>query len=92
MQEAKKEFTANEVAVLQEEILSRLQAVSEMVGQNSEDITTIKEKISTMDGKIDVMQSDITMIKSSLKRKVDIEEFEALEKRVILLEHKLQKV
>jgi len=34
------------------------------------------------------MKKDIEFIKNSLKRKVDIEEFEALEKRIVILESK----
>jgi len=37
---------------------------------------------------IEIMKSDIEFIKNSFKKKVDLEEFEALEKRVILLENK----
>ena len=47
-------------------------AIKEMVAQNTKDITIIK--------------MDIQFIKQELKHKVDLEEFEILEKRVSLLE------
>lgn len=49
-----------------------------MVAKNTEDIVIIK--------------SDISFIKHELKHKVDRDEFEALEKRVIFLEKKVNKI
>jgi len=40
---------------------------------------------------IEVIKSDIEIIKNSLKKKVDLEEFAMLEKRVIILENKLSR-
>jgi polyhydroxyalkanoate synthesis regulator phasin len=47
-------------------------------------ITSIKEDI-------EIMKIDVAFIKNSLKKKVDVEEFEALERRVAILEAKSQR-
>lgn len=57
------------IAEVQVDQTKKLNAILEMVAQNTE---------------------DIGFIKGMLKRKVDLEEFEALEKRVVLLENKLR--
>lgn len=53
----------------------KFKVLIEMTAKNTEDIEIIK--------------SDIEFIKNSFKKKVDLEEFEALEKRVLLLENKI---
>jgi len=55
-------------------IQQQLKAIREMVAKNTEDIEIIK--------------SDIQFIKQELKHKVDRDEFEALERRVMLLERR----
>lgn len=55
-----------------DKVADRLDFVAELVAKNTEDIEIIK--------------TDVEFIKHSLKRKVDIEEFAALEKRVLILE------
>ena len=54
----------------------QLEAIRDMVAQNTEDIEIIK--------------TDAQLIKQGLKRKVDTEEFEGLEKRVLFLEKKFR--
>ena len=56
-------------------IKSSVESMKEMVGKNSEDIEVIK--------------MDIQSMKHMLRRKVDVEEFAVLEKRVATLENKL---
>ena len=58
-----------------------------------EDVEVMKKDIEVMKGDIDitkkdveVIKGDIEFIKTGLKKKVDIEEFSALERRVIALE------
>ena len=50
------------------------------------------EMIGSMAADIEIIKSDVEFIKNSLKKKVDIDEFAFLEKRVSLLERKLQRV
>lgn len=65
------------LAEMQEEQGKKIDLLFEMVAQNTEDIAIIK--------------SDISFIKKELKHKVDLDEFEALEKRVLFLEKKLKR-
>lgn len=46
----------------------------------------IKDKIINLENGQDIIKDDLTEVKSMLHRKVDIQEFERLEKRVIKLE------
>lgn len=67
----------------------KLDATFEMVGELSEDMTMVKDDIKILRGDVSVLKKDVaTMkgdmgsIKNELKRKVDVEKFAALEKRV----------
>jgi hypothetical protein len=48
------------------------------------------EMIRSMKEDIGIIKTDMEFVKNSLKRKVDIEEFSALEKRVAALESKVR--
>jgi len=66
--------------VVQETLDSHTQILdshTQMIAKNTEDLEIIK--------------TDIEFIKNSLKKKVDIDEFSVLEKRVALLERKFQR-
>lgn len=52
----------------------KLDATFDMVGKVSEDLTVVKDNVE--------------FVKNSLKRKVDLDEFMALERRVAMLERK----
>ncbi len=65
------------VGIFQEHLESQIQTIGEQLGSISEDIQIIK--------------SDVEFIKVELKRKVDYDEFNALVKRVSLLEAKIRK-
>jgi len=69
------------IAEILTNVQKQLSTLSEMVAKNTEDIEIMK-----MD--IERMKMDINIIKQDLRRKVDRDEFEALEKRVLLLEKK----
>ena len=60
-------------------------ALRDMVVKNTEDIEIIKVDI-------EAMKMDFSIIKNDLKEKVNREEFAALEKRMFLVEKKLQRV
>lgn len=47
------------------------------------------EMIGNLAINMEIVKSDVEFMKNSLKRKVDMEEFETLEKRVAFLESKL---
>ena len=61
----------------------QLTVIRDMVAKNTENIEMIKIDI-------EFIKSDINEMKRELKRKVDIDEFQLLEKRVIFLERKLK--
>jgi len=62
-------------------IAEQYASIEEVLGSHTKIIVSIKEDI-------EIMKVDIEFIKNSLKKKVDIEEFEALEKRISILESK----
>lgn len=62
----------------------KLSAVAEQVGD-------ILVRTTNIEMNIDVIKSDVEIIKNSLKRKVDIEDFEALVRRVSVLEKRVIK-
>ena len=70
-----------------------LEAHTEMIGSLATDMTIVKTNISvlktdmtTVKKNIEIMKTDVEFIKIGLKKKVDIDEFAALERRVLLLE------
>src|SRR3989344_2283624 len=84
----------------------RFTILTEMTVKNTEDIEIIKTDLNTVKGDlgavktmtvkntedIEIIKSDIEFIKSGFKKKVDLEEFEHLERRVVLLEKKVSRV
>lgn len=59
----------------------KLDSHTEMIGKLMVDMTTVK-------GDIETMKEDISVIKGDLKKKVDVDEFRSLERRVLLLERR----
>lgn len=53
-----------------------------------DEVRTVAEMYGSMDKKIEIIQQDIEFIKHGLKKKVDIDEFATLERRVTLLERR----
>lgn len=75
----------------------QLIAIREITKQNTEAITNlqtqvvaIREMVANNTEDIEIIKMDIQFIKQELKHKVDRDEFEALEKRVLMLEKKLR--
>lgn len=54
-------------------------------------IQVIGEQFGSMMENIEIIKSDVQSIKSSLRKKVDYDEFDALVKRVSVLESKIKK-
>ncbi|MCK4635634.1 MAG: hypothetical protein KAT32_02125 [Candidatus Moranbacteria bacterium] len=50
------------------------------------DMVEVKDRLGNVEEKVDVLQEDVTEIKHKLSEKVDRDEFNALEKRMIKLE------
>ena len=63
-----------------------------LIKEYTEDIPVIKEKINGLSERMDRVEDNIELIKSGIKRKVDVEEFVVLTKRVSILENKLKNI
>ena len=70
--------------VVAEDLKDQIQIVAEQVASNTEDITSIKDNV-------EIIKSDISIIKNDLMQKVSREEFVVLEKRIGILESKVNK-
>ena len=71
-----------EIGALLEDFNSKFDLVAEQTSQ----IPDIKTKVDVMVEDMEIIKTDLEFIKSALKKKVDIEEFETLERRVVILE------
>lgn len=74
-----KTFTANEVGSMIERFDSSLKLLAE-------NVVDMGDRLGRVETKIDRLQDDMVEVKFELRRKVDAEEFERLEKRVVKLE------
>lgn len=83
--ESQTKLIAEAVSGIQQQLI----AIRDMVAKNAEDIQEIKIEMFSMRKDMEIMKSDISIIKQNLRRKVDLEDFEILEKRVMFLEKKL---
>jgi hypothetical protein len=86
------------VGIFKEHLESQIQTIGEQLGTITEDmqvmksdIDVVKSDVDIIKSDIDIMKSDIEIIKVDLRRKVDYDEFNALAKRVTLIESKLRK-
>lgn len=68
------------------EVMSMLEQINDGVQVVAEDQGEIKNRMIRLETKFDNMQEDITEIKQRLSEKVDRDEFNKMEKRVIKLE------
>ena len=75
--------------VAKEDFEHKLQLVAEAVFGIQEQLIAIKEMVAKNTEDIQIMKMDIQFIKQELKHKVDRDEFEALEKRMGILEAKV---
>lgn len=80
------------IKILHEDFGSKLKVVGEGIMGINESLTAIREMVAKNTEDITIIKSDISFIKQELKAKVDLDEFAALEKRVILLENKLKRI
>ena len=86
------------MSALSEEHQERLKGVAELVTANSKkldahskSLESHTEMIGQMMENIEIIKIDIGFLKSSLKKKVDYDEFMALAKRLSLVEAKLRR-
>jgi DNA repair ATPase RecN len=86
-------YSSNEVATLLESLNDGIQLISEQHGGVIKRLDNIDGRLEGIDGRLDKIdgrldriEEDVVEIKHELKKKVDYDEFEKLEKRVIKLE------
>ncbi len=75
--------------ILLKEFQSQLKIVAEVQIEQGKKLDKNSRKLDALLEMIANSTENIELIKSMLKRKIDIEEFEALTKRVMILEKKL---
>lgn len=73
-------------AVTLESMDSKLDLVLEQADENTKDIKIIKNNVITVKEDIDIVKMDIEFIKNDLRKKVNVDDFAVLERRVALLE------
>ncbi|MFZ2975649.1 MAG: hypothetical protein WA055_03435 [Candidatus Moraniibacteriota bacterium] len=74
-----KTYKSGEVMSMLEQINGGIEVIGEQHGE-------IVKNIKSINGRLDSMQNDITEIKHKLSEKVDREEFNKLENRVVKME------
>jgi len=80
--------------VVAEDLASKIETVAEATAEipgMKNSVDSIKEMVAKNTEDIEVMKMDIEAIKQGLRRKVDVEDFAMLEKRVTALEGRAQK-
>lgn len=79
------------LGAMHEEHMDALKGMGEQFLDVNRKLDSHSEMVGQMNVKISVIQEDIEFIKSGLKRKVDQEEFDALIRRVSILEKRVLK-
>lgn len=77
--------------VFKEDLEDKIGILSEHVATNTEKLEEHDKRFNRIDETLDIIKLDIELIKNELKQKVSRDEFVALEKRVSMLEAKLNK-
>src|SRR5512138_3715173 len=65
-------------------------SINEKLASHSEVLASHAEKLDALAGDMAIVKQDVQFLKGALKKKVDYDEFEALEKRVLSLEAKMR--
>ena len=76
-----------EIGVLLEDFNSKFDLIAEQTVQ----IPDIKEKVYSLARNMEIVKMDLEFIKNSFKKKVDVDEFAALERRVSLIERRIHR-
>ncbi|KKQ90901.1 MAG: hypothetical protein UT16_C0029G0007 [Candidatus Azambacteria bacterium GW2011_GWA2_39_10] len=75
-----------DLAVGLEVVKSDLEVIKKDVKITKDDLEVVKKDVKTTKFDIEIIKTDIELIKNSVKKKIDVDEFAALEKRVLILE------
>lgn len=73
-----------EIGALLEDFNSKFDLVAEQTSQ----IPEIKNKVEGLVENMEIVKTDLEFIKHALKKKVDVDEFAVLERRVAMLENR----
>lgn len=79
------------LGVLSENFESQIKLVAESLSGIQDQLITLRDMVAKNTEYIEVMKMDLHIVKNDLKEKVDRDEIRILEKRIILLEKKLQR-
>jgi len=79
------------LGVLKEDFDGKIKAITEQYADIKKTLKSHSVMLISLQENVEIMKVDIGFIKGGLKKKVDFEEFEALGKRVAILEAKLQR-
>lgn len=80
------EFIKTDIVVMKSDIVD----MKEDIGTLKADTAQMKEDMGTTKADVEVIKLDIEFIKNDLKKKIGIDEFAALERRVALLENRIR--
>ena len=86
-----KEETKRHFDGVAEDLKSEIKGVAEQVSSNTEKLIEHDQRFNKIDETLEIIKIDIEFIKNELKQKVGRDEFAVLEKRVSMLEAKLNK-
>ena len=73
---------------LREELKSDIRGVGDLVEKTNHNVQALAEMVGGMMEDITIIKDNVEFLKGGMKKKVDAEEFEILERRVSLLERK----
>ncbi len=79
------------VGIFKEDLESKINLIAEQYQDIKATQKTQTEMIGSLMEDVQIIKSDVQFLKVELKRKVDYDEFDALTKRVALLESKSRK-
>ena len=74
--------------ILLEAVSDNVKLVAEQYGDIKRTLDSHTEMIGRLAVNLEVVKEDMGFVKNSLKKKIDVEEFSALERRVTLLERR----
>jgi len=79
------------LGVLAENFESQVKLIAESLSGVQEQLIVLRDMVAKNTEDIEIMKLDLHIIKNDLKEKVGRDEIKALEKRIFLLEKKLQR-
>jgi dynactin complex subunit len=85
LQEQREEYQRY-LGIVTEDFKSSMKLIAESISDLQKQLVSLREMVAKNTEDIEIIKMDVSFIKNGLKRKVDLEEFTALEKRVALLE------